>query len=92
MCTEGFLHCRGRENYINKFSQNKNMTAKYNKLPITESFFVTSIIGFLICVIYTYSGWINLSFGFAFSLVFLMMFIASLIAITPDDKELETFK
>ncbi|MBI5393551.1 hypothetical protein HZA96_06815 [Candidatus Woesearchaeota archaeon] len=67
------------------------MVPKYNKLPVTESFFVTSIIGFLISVIYTYTGWINLSFGFAFSLVFLMMFIASLIAMAPSNKELESY-
>ena len=68
------------------------MSSKYDKLPITESFFVTSIIGFLISVIYTYSGMISLSFGFAFSLVFLLMFISSLVAMAPSSKEFESYK
>ncbi len=68
------------------------MGSRYDRLPIKESFFVTSIIGFIISAVYTYSGYLNLSFGFAFTLVFLLMFISSFVAIAPKEGELEEYR
>jgi hypothetical protein len=67
---------------------------------LKPSTMVISIIGFMISAVYTASGkftdiFISLgenfgiSIGFAFCLVFLLMFIASVVSITPSSKELE---
>jgi len=66
---------------------------------LPPSMMVTSIIGFIISAIYTISGrfdvwfaswgdYTGTSLGFAFSLVFVLMFIAAMISMTPTDKEL----
>ena len=60
---------------------------------------VTSIIGFIISAVYTvsggfertFAGWgegVGSSLGFAFCLVFVLMFIASIVSMTPTDSEL----
>ncbi len=51
--------------------------------PIPQSVMLTGIMGFLLSGIFTYSGTIGLSWGFAFMLVFLVMIIASFVSITP---------
>ncbi len=54
--------------------------------PLPSSFMVTSMIGYLasVLLVYKYSP----TWGFAFSLVFIMMFIASVISMTySSDKE-----
>ena len=56
---------------------------------LSQSMFLTSIIGFLISAMFTYAGRINLSLGFSACLVFIMMFIASVITMTPSGKELD---
>jgi len=48
--------------------------------PLKGSFMLTSILGFIISAIYIYD--INAKLGFAFSLVFFLMFVASLISMT----------
>lgn len=57
-------------------------------LPLSQSFFLTSIFGFIISATLMYSGRINETWGFAFCLVFVMMFIASFISMTPKGKDL----
>ncbi|MFH1440411.1 MAG: hypothetical protein ABIG89_07620 [Candidatus Woesearchaeota archaeon] len=52
--------------------------------PLPQSIMLTGIMGFLITSIFTYSGRIGLSWGFAFMLVFLIMIIASIVSITPN--------
>ena len=64
---------------------------------------IIGIIGFLISAVYTVSGRFTeifmglgenfgLSMGFAFCLVFLIMFVSSVVAITPSGKELKELK
>lgn len=48
--------------------------------PLSNSFFLTSIIGFYISVIYVAKKWPD--FGVAFAIVFVIMFIASIISLT----------
>jgi len=60
-----------------------------DKSPVSSAFFATSIIGFLISVTLTYTGRINYSLGFASTLVFLIMFIASFVSMTPSHKEIK---
>ena len=56
--------------------------SKYAPLP--QSVMLTGMMGFIISAIFTYSGRIGLSWGFAFMLVFLIMIIASIVSITPS--------
>lgn len=66
---------------------------------LPPSMMVMSIIGFIISAVYTISGgfdrlfhsWgenVGASLGFSFCLVFVIMFIASMVSITPSDEEL----
>ncbi len=66
---------------------------------LPPSLMVTSIIGFIISAVYMlsgsfdrwFSGWgpnVGTSLGFAFCCAFTIMFIASMVSITPTDSEL----
>lgn len=57
------------------------------KVPLSPTFMVVSIIGFIASAIYTYSGSLNLTWGFTFMLIFLIMLIASLVSVSPNEKE-----
>lgn len=57
-------------------------------LPLSQSFFMTSILGLVISAVLTVYGRISLTWGFTFCLVFVMMFIASFVSITPHGKDL----
>ena len=58
--------------------------------PVSSSFTMTAILGTILVVIYTSSGRIDVSWGVAFGMVFLMMFVASLLSIIPSrPKEME---
>jgi multisubunit Na+/H+ antiporter MnhB subunit len=48
--------------------------------PLPSSFMLTSMVGYIFSIIWVYPRWP--SFGFAFMLVFMMMFIASVISMT----------
>ena len=50
---------------------------------LSAGFMLTSIIGFFISVFFIWK--ISLSWGFTFSLFFLMMFVASIISMTKAD-------
>ena len=69
------------------------------KAILPPSLMITSIIGFVISAIYTVSGsfdrvfasWgenVGTSLGFSFCLAFVIMFIASIVSMTPTDTEL----
>ena len=51
--------------------------------PLTGSFMLISIIGFFISLMWVYPR--TASYGFAFALVFTLMFIASIISMTYAD-------
>ena len=57
-------------------------------IPLSQSFFVTSILGFIISATLMIYGRINETWGFAFCMVFVMMFIASFVSITPRGKDI----
>ena len=59
------------------------------RVILSQSMLLTSIIDFLISSMFTYSGKINLSLGFAACVVFVMMFIASFVTMTPSNAELD---
>lgn len=63
---------------------------RYETVPVSGGFMLASIFGFLIVTIYTVSGRLDLTWGFTFDLIFVIMFIASLVSITPTlPKELK---
>lgn len=66
----------------------KELGSATSSLPLPQSFFVTSIIGFIISAGLMIYGRISETWGFAFCLVFIMMFIASFVSITPRGKDL----
>lgn len=51
--------------------------------PLPATFTLTSILGLIITTVFTASGRVPLSWGVAFDLVFAIMFIASVVSITP---------
>jgi len=55
-------------------------------LPLSQSFFVTSILGFIISAGLMLYGTISATWGFAFCLVFVMMLIASFVTIHPKEE------
>ena len=55
----------------------------YQFTPLSGTFMITSILGFLIVTVYTAYDRIALPWGFSFALIFVIMFIASVISITP---------
>ncbi len=63
-------------------------------VPLHGSFMITSIVGFLISVLYIYKQLGNKTWGFTFMLFFILMFIASVISMTsaPIMPEMEKKK
>lgn len=51
--------------------------------PLSNSFVITSIVGFIVSILYVYKR--NPSYGFAFAFVFALMFIASVISMSRAD-------
>ena len=66
----------------------KYLGSASSTIPLPQSFFLTSILGFIVSATLMYSGRINETWGFAFCLVFVMMFIASFISMTPKGHDL----
>ena len=58
---------------------------QYKVAPLTGGYMMTSIVGFLISVMYVYD--VSNRWGFTFALFFFLMFVASLISMTygPDE-------
>ncbi len=55
----------------------------YRMEPLPATFTLISILGLIITTVFTVSGRIDLSWGVSFDLVFALMFIASMMSITP---------
>ena len=68
--------------------EEKELGSATSTLPLPKSFFVTSIIGFIISAVLMIYGRIDATWGFAFCMVFVMMFIASFVSITPHGKDI----
>ena len=61
----------------------------FKAAPLPASFTVTSMFGFIISAVSTASGRLSPSWGFAFCLVFVLMFIASFISLEKAPVEAE---
>ena len=55
------------------------------RVPLPRTFMLSSMLGFLIVTVYTFYGRLDLKWGVAFGFVFALMFIASVLSITPPD-------
>jgi hypothetical protein len=66
----------------------KYLGSASSSLPLPQSFFLTSILGLVISAALTISGKLSPSWGFSFCLVFVMMFIASFVSMTPRGSDL----
>lgn len=56
------------------------MAKEINVVPLSSSFMLTSIVGFLISVFYLYNQ--SPKWGFTFSIFFAVMFVAAMISMT----------
>lgn len=56
-------------------------------VPLPNTMFLVSILGLIISIMFTISGRLNNTWGFLFVLFFLMLFVASVVSITPQNKE-----
>ena len=59
--------------------------------PLSSSFMLVSMLGFMFTVIYSAHGKINETWGFALGLVFAIMFVASIISMTHAPIEAELY-
>lgn len=64
--------------------------AKYKMAPLPGSFMLFGMIGFIAVAIYTWSGRIAIDWGIAFGTVFFIMFVSSVVSITPSLKYLKS--
>ena len=52
-------------------------------IPLSGGFMLTSMLGFLVVSIYMGYGRLNPTWGFTLDLIFIIMFVASVVSITP---------
>ena len=68
---------------IQKHLSQKPFKSFYRMEPLPATFTLISILGLIITTVFTVSGRIDASWGVSFDLVFGLMFIASMMSITP---------
>ena len=56
-----------------------------NFVPLTSSFMLTSIVGFMVSVLYVMK--LSASWGFTFALFFVIMFISSIVSMSHMEAE-----
>ena len=61
----------------------KPAPSSFNVEPLPATFSLIGMLGLIITTVFTVSGRVPLSWGVAFDLVFALMFVASMISITP---------
>ena len=61
----------------------KPAKSSFKMEPLPATFSLTGLMGFIITTVFTVSGRVPLSWGVAFDLVFALMFVSSMISITP---------
>lgn len=68
---------------VAKPSREASSKSQLRMEPLPATFTLTAIFGMAITTVFTISGRIPLSWGVAFDIVFALMFISSIISITP---------
>ena len=61
--------------------------SSFSMEPLPATFSLTGMLGFIITTVLTASGRAPLSWGVAFDIVFALMFLSSMISITPSFSE-----
>jgi hypothetical protein len=72
-----------KKNHIEMVPDEKPKS-KFRRVPLANSFLLASIILFVACGLYTAFGRIEPTWGLTFSVVFLIMIIASIISVQPE--------
>ncbi len=70
--------------YLKKEVKVKKRRIRYQIVPLSGAFMLTSMLGFLVVTVYTIYGRMDLTWGFTLDLIFIIMFIASILSITPS--------
>lgn len=65
----------------------KPQKSSFTMEPLPATFSLTGLLGFIITTVFTASARVPLSWGVSFDIVFALMFIASMISITPKFSE-----
>lgn len=68
---------------ITKRGAPKRQQSNFRIEPLPATFSLVGMLGFIITTVFTVSGRVPLSWGVAFDIVFALMFLASMISITP---------
>lgn len=68
---------------VQKAARHKSVQSSFRIEPLPATFSLIGMLGFIITTVFTVSGRVPLSWGVAFDIVFGLMFIASMISITP---------
>ena len=66
----------------NKIPVKKRIT--YQTIPLSNGFMITSMLGLLVVTVYTVYERLSVTWGVALGLIFFIMFIASIVSITPS--------
>lgn len=66
-----------------KAAPQRPVQSSFHIEPLPATFSLIGMLGFIITTVFTVSGRVPLSWGVAFDTVFALMFIASMISITP---------
>jgi hypothetical protein len=61
----------------------KKVSSQFHMEPLPATFTLISMFGLIVVGVFTFSQRIDLTWGVSFGLIFALMFIASMISITP---------
>lgn len=78
------MHGKSMSELIEGYEQ---APSSFSMEPLPATFSLTGLMGFIITTVLTASGRAPVSWGVAFDIVFALMFIASMISITPKFPE-----
>ena len=78
---------KGSRTNRKQFEGYKPVKSSFAMEPLPATFSLIGLMGFIITTVFTVSGRVPLSYGVAFDIVFVVMFISSMISITPSFSE-----
>ena len=77
----GTMHGKARSEIIEGY---RPVPSSFSMEPLPATFSLTGMMGFIITTVLTASGRVPLSWGVAFDIVFALMFVSSMVSITPS--------
>ncbi len=82
---------KSKKTVVKKTVSKKSKTEKkyvFKRRPLSASFMIVGLFGLIVTSVYTVSARIPLTWGFMFIVLFLIMFIASLVSLEPNKREI----